>query len=224
MGKPLGTGAKVAIGCAILLFVAGIATVVILGGAMWWGKSKLDQVKGEVDKYTGDQARIEELQKKANANVFEEPADGVIAEPRLLTFLQIRKRVYDVYKKHEPEIEARRQKKQGDLSDVTALMGLVNEIRGVQAQAQADLGMSDAEYHFMVRQIYASSFVQQGSSPTATPAPGEPTPAPGEATPAPGDTTPTLHSDVPAQNLALFQKHEADIKKYAMTGMEFLGL
>jgi hypothetical protein len=31
-------------------------------------------------------------------------------------------------------------------------------------------------------------------------------------------------ADVPEQNLALFQKYEADIKKYAMTGLEWLAL
>jgi hypothetical protein len=29
---------------------------------------------------------------------------------------------------------------------------------------------------------------------------------------------------VPPQNIALFRKHEAEIKKYAMGGLEFVGL
>ena len=30
--------------------------------------------------------------------------------------------------------------------------------------------------------------------------------------------------DVPAANVALFQKYEADLKKYAMSGLEWMGL
>jgi hypothetical protein len=268
VGQPLGTGAKVAIGCVIVLFVGGVIAVVLLGGAVWWGKSKIEQAKGEMDKFSGDQTRIGELQKKANANTFHAPPGGVIDEGRLLTFLEVRKRVYEIYKKHEAEIEARKNKKEGDLTDVAAFVGLVNEIRAAQAQAQADLGVSDDEYRFMVQEIYKTQWAAEvtkdtGSvSGTAGEAYDKAARAMHEAeaqaraaesgAKARGDEAGRAASeetrkavgegaddldknakevrerlkefDVSPANIALFKKHEADIKKYAMTGMEWIGL
>jgi hypothetical protein len=222
----LGTGAKVAIGCAIALVIGGVLAVVLLGGAVWWGKTKLEQARGEMDKFAGGQTRIEELQKKANANTFHQPPDHVIDESRLLTFLELRKRVYEVYKKHEAEIEARRNKKEGDFGDVAAFVRLVNEIRTALAQAQADLGMSDAEYRFMEFEIYrtqwATEAVKQAGGTRSPPPAGE---TGAEAEKYSRDVAEaTKVVDVPAANVALFKKHEADIKKYAMNGMEWIGL
>ena len=267
MGQPLGTGAKVAIGCVIVLFIGGVVAAVLLGGALWWGKSKIEEAGGKLEQMAGDQGRIEELQKKANANPFQEPAGGVIEESRLVTFLDVRKRVYEVYKRHEPEIEARKNKKEGDLSDVAAFVGLVNDIRLAQAKAQAELGMSDGEYAFLVHQIYktqwAAEMTKDGSVSRAA---GEAYDKAAEAMKeaaaearaaeqrarARGDEAgremseetrkavgegaealdksakeveeATRQLDVPASNIALFRKYEADIKKYAMTGMEWIGL
>jgi hypothetical protein len=270
VGQPLSTGAKVAIGCVAVLFIGGVIVTVLLGGAVWWAKGKAQQVAGELDKASGEMQRIEELQKKANANPFHDPPGGVIDEARLVKFLEVRKRVYQVYKTHEPEIEARKNKKQGDLGDVAAFVGLVNEIRGAQAQAQADLGMSDDEYRFMVHQIYKTMWATQVAKETGGKTVSE---AAGEAydkaaramqdaaaetreaearARSRGDDSARelseearkavsegadelekhareVHDgarelDVPASNIALFQKYEADIKKYAMTGMEWLGL
>jgi hypothetical protein len=267
VGQPLGTGAKVAIGCVIVLFIGGVIAAVLLGGAVWWGKSKIEQAGGRLDQIVGDQGRIEELQKKANATPFREPAGGVIDESRLVTFLDVRKRVYDVYKKHEPEIEARKNKKEGDLTDVAAFVGLVNNIRLAQAKAQADLGMSDDEYRFLVEQIYktqwAAEMTKDGSVSRAAgeaydKAAREMRKAEAEARAAEqrakarGDDAgreiseetgkavaegaealdksaqeveeAARHLDVPPANIALFKKYEADIRKYAMTGMEWIGL
>ena len=72
----MGTGGKIAIGCAVAVVLAGIVTVVALGGLAFWVKGKAEQV-------TGEQSRIAELQRKANANRFTPPADGTIREDRV---------------------------------------------------------------------------------------------------------------------------------------------
>jgi hypothetical protein len=201
----LGTGGKIAIGCGIAVLVAGIVAVVALGGLAFWAK-------GKVEDLTSEQNRIEELHRKANANLFTPPADGAISEDRLQKFLEVRKRVYAVYEKHKEELDEIGKKKQGDFGDVRKGFALINELRLAQAQALADLGMGEDEYRFLVDQIYKSMWASEAARSAGAPA-------------AAASSSPSAApSDVPPGNIALFRKYEADIKKYAMGGLEWIGL
>ena len=257
------TGAKVAIGCAAVAMLGVIVVVVALGGAAWWAKGKVEEV-------AGDQDRIERLQEQANKNDFRRPSDGVIAEDRLVKFLDVRRRVYDVYKKYEKDLEARGKKEQTDFGDVSAAFGMINEIRLAQAQAQADLGISDDEYRFLVEQVYktmwAAEVAKQTGGKSVSEAAGEmydqaaqamakaaeqARQAREEADRAGNDAAEDAaeeseeevadgaeelrrqaaqareqarEMDVPPANIALFRKYEAQIKQYAMTGLEWIGL
>jgi hypothetical protein len=236
----VGKGAKIAIGCVVVVFLGIAAVLVGLGGLAWWGKNKLEKI-------TAGETKIQEAQKKANAVKFTPPADGVIAEGRLTTFIDVRKRVYAVYEKHKDEIEAMKAKKQGDLSDLSAAYGLITELRQAQAEALADLGMSTDEYQFMVTNVYktmwASEVAKSTGGKSVSEATGEAYSKMAEALKASGATTPearkTLEEmeaqaktaqegasqmDVPAANIDLFRRHEEEIKKYAMGGLELLGL
>jgi hypothetical protein len=186
------TVAKVAIGCGVALVLAGTAAVALLVGGAWWFKDKLQQA-------TAHEGRIEALKKKANAAApFSRPADDVIQEPRLLKFLEIRKRMSPIYEQHRPEIEKLNRKEKGDLRDAWNAFGWINELRRAHAEAQADVGMGDEEYRFIVEQVYKSAWASTAASPE-----------------------PIV---VPKANVELFKKHEADVKKYAMNGLEMLGL
>jgi hypothetical protein len=197
----LGTGAKVAIGCGIAVVVGGLMLAAVVFGGLWWAKGKAEQ-------FTGRETQIEELKKKANAVPFAEPADGIVHEERLVKFLEVRRRVFDVYAKHKDELEAMNKKKQADFSDVTRGLGVLAEVRLALAQAQADVGMSEAEYHFLIQQVYKSLWASEAAK--DSPAPGG------------GEAVPTI--EVPPANIALFRKHEAEIKQYAMGGLEWVGL
>src|SRR5437762_12125987 len=70
-GGQLGTAGKIAIGCGIAVLVAGIVAIVALGGMAYW-------VKGKAEERTGEQNRIEELQRTANANRVAARADGAV--------------------------------------------------------------------------------------------------------------------------------------------------
>lgn len=188
----LGTGAKIAIGCGIAVVVAAVVATVALGGLAFWAAGK---AKGKVEELTGEQRRIEDLQRRANANRFTRPADGVISEDRLQKFLAVRKRVYGIYETHQAELDAMGKKKETDFGDVRRGFNLINELRLAQAQALADLGMSEDEYRFLAEQVYKTMWAEPNKS-----------------------------TDVPPANLALFRKYEADIKKYAMDGLEWIGL
>jgi hypothetical protein len=240
-----------------------IVMVVALGGAAWWAKGKVQEV-------AGDQDRIERLQEQANRNDFRRPSDGVIAEDRLVKFLDVRRRVFDVYKKYQKDIEARGKKEQPDFGDVSAAFGMINEIRLAQAQAQADLGMSDDEYRFLVEQVYktmwAAEVAKQTGGKSVSEAAGEmydqaaqamakaaeqarqareqaersgddvAEDAAEESEEEVADGAEDLRRqadqareraremDVPPANVALFRKYEPQIKQYAMTGLEWIGL
>src|SRR5437764_248896 len=139
----MSTGAKVAIGCAVVALLGGVAVAAVVFGGIWWAKGKAEQI-------TGNESRIDALKKKANAVPFTAPADGVIQEDRLQKFLEVRKRVFAIYDAHKDEFEAINKKKQADFSDITKGLGVLNDVRIAQAQALADVGMSEAEYRFMV--------------------------------------------------------------------------
>ena len=110
-------GTKIALGClgAGCLVVAGVAAVLVFGmgaGAYW--------LKGKAQTFLGEEQKIEALKQKANQVPFTQPADGVVAEDRLVKFLAVRKRVFSVYEKHRPEFEAMKNKKDADLTDIKA--------------------------------------------------------------------------------------------------------
>lgn len=259
----LGKGAKIAIGCGVAALAAGAVVAAIVVGGAFWAKGKLQEVAGNEEK-------VEELRRKANATPFQRPADGVVREDRLLTFLEVRKRVFAVYEKHEDAIEARGRKKDADLGDVAATVSILNELRTVQAQALADLGMSEDEYRFMVEQVYRSMWAAEVAKATGGKSMSEAASdmyakaaeameqaardakAAERSADAAGDEASERTAedaskqardqaaemrrqaeqareqmkemDVPPANIALFRKHEADIKKYAMSGLELMGL
>ena len=199
------TIAKVAIGCGVAVLLAGIAAfAVFVGGAYW--------VKGKVEQATGHEQRIQELKKKAGqAAPFTRPADGVIQEPRLVKFLEIRKRMSSIYEQHRPEIEKLNRKEKGDLRDAWNAFGWINELRRAHAEAQADVGMGDEEYAFLVEQIYKSAWATELAKSAGEQSASE-------------ALNQARSTDVPRANIELFKRHEVDIKKHAMNGLEFLGL
>lgn len=244
--KPI---AKVAIGCGVVLVLACTAAVVMFVGGAYWLKGKVEQV-------ASDEQQIQDLKKKASeAAPFTRPDDGVIAEPRLVKFLEIRKRMFALYEKHRPEIEAMSKKERGDLGDALKAFAWIGDLRRTHAQAQADVGMGDDEYAFLLEQVYKSAWAAELDKSSGGKSFSEAT---GAAMDQMADAYKQAQKqlegaseeqrkqieealkdvearkdeavreaqalDVPKQNTELFRKYEADIKKYAMSGLEWLGL
>lgn len=243
------TIAKVAIGCGIAVVLAGIAVVVILGGTAWW-------LKGKAESMVGEQGKIEALQKRADQHPFTPAAGGVLQEDRLLKFLEVRKRVYAVYETHRAELEDMGKKKQADFGDVAKAFSWVNELRLAVAQAQADVGMSQAEYAYYVENVYktlwaaeiekstggksasealrdaarqaetamdeAKRAAREQGSPEAAEQAEDALEGASEEMKKAAEEVKAL--EVPKANIDLFRKYEAEIKKYAMNGLELLGL
>jgi hypothetical protein len=246
------TGAKIAIGCAVALLAAGIVVVVVLGAGAFWLKGKAQEIGGNISARTTE---IAEYDRKANANPFTRPEDGVIEEARLLKFLEVRKQVYAVYEQHKADFEGMEKKKEAGLSDMMKFGGLVVDIKLAQAKALAAEGMSESEYAFMIESVYKSAWASgfekdtgkqlsqyaQDALKQAKEAARQGTEAarkagvPGAEGVSPedldeiqkevDDSSSSLHSlDVPKANIELFRKHEAELKKYAMGGLEMIGL
>jgi ElaB/YqjD/DUF883 family membrane-anchored ribosome-binding protein len=241
---------KVAIGCGVALLLAVTAAVaVFVGGAFW--------LKGKVEQVSGTEKRIEEAKRRANeaAAPFSRPVDGTLQEARLVKFLEIRKRMFTIYEQHRLEIEALSKKEKGDLGDVMKAYAWVNDLRKAHADAQAETGVGDEEYAFLVEQVYKSAWAAEILKSTGGKSPSEAVgAAAGQMTEAFKRAQEQLHEvsderrqqiqeaieeteaqpheaseqarslDVPKANLDLYRKYEDDIKKYAMNGLEWLGM
>jgi hypothetical protein len=252
----------VAIGCVVAALGIGVIAVVAFGGLGYWAAGKAKQA---VEEMAGDQKKMTELAEKANANPFTEPADHTITEPRLVAFLEVRKRVYDVYLRHQTEIDALIKKDGGkdtSFSDIKNGMVFIAEARQARLQGLVDAGMSEAEYTYYVASVYTSMVGSEVSKATggkkvsevvhemkeksraileqqakATPDPSLPAEAQKAMREAQEQAKKQLaeldaegstaedgarSADVPEVNIAIYRKHEAEIKKYAMAGLEVL--
>jgi hypothetical protein len=237
----VGKGAKIAIGCFVVLLGGAVILTVAMGFGAYWLKGKAEQVTGNIAQTANELAKYS---KEANANSFTRPADGAFTEDRLLKFLDVRKAVYAVYESHRADFEAAKDKKQADLGDIMKFGGLVAEIKLAQEKTQAQVGMSDEEYVFMVQSVYGAamnSTMQKETGKTASQtfddALDQSKKAMEEAAKQAGAKgMPDAQGQVdqakqalstlgaPQSNIDLYRKHEADIKKYTMEGLALIGL
>jgi hypothetical protein len=259
----MGTGAKIALGCGCVVLLAGAAVVGVVGAGAFWAKSKVTEMTGGIEKMQAKTEEIEGWERKAEAHAYTAPADGVIAEGRLVKFLDVRKQVFGVYQQHQAEfkeLEAK-SKASGDqpsFSDAMAGMGkvasLFGEVRLTQMKALAEAGMNPAEYRDIQMAVYKSAWAAEsvkssGKMPSEAAADarrqmeealqkglaeaqkhGVPGAGMSEeqqkqlAESMKGMDEAAKSLDVPKANVELFRKYEADLKRYAMSGLEFIGL
>jgi hypothetical protein len=239
----VGKGAKIAIGCFVVVLVGAVILTIALGFGAYWIKGKAEQVTGNISKTAEELSKYE---KEANANSFTPPADGTFTEDRLLKFLEVRKAVYAVYEAHRSDFEQAKNKKQADLGDMMRFGGLVADIKLAQARAQAEAGMSDAEYYFMVQSVYGAAINSNMQKETGKTAPesfdealeaskkmmeaaSQQAGTPGATADAQREIEQAKHElsrtmGAPQANIDLYRKHEAEIKKYAMEGLAVIGL
>lgn len=260
----MGTGAKIALGCGCALLLALALAAGACGLLGYWAKEKFEGVAGDVgamaDRMQARSGEIDSWLEKANANAYTAPADGLIAEPRLLAFLEVRRRVHETYEKHPvfaKEIEKRPgPERPGDLLSAGGrLAEAVADLRLASAQALAEVGMSEAEYRDIQLAVYKTAWATEaagtsGKLPSETVAEsmaqagrameeaarGGISTAQKEGVPGAGHLSPEDAKKleegmaklgqatseavaVPQANLELFRKHEAEIRKYAMTGV-----
>jgi hypothetical protein len=239
----VGKGAKIAIGCFAVLLLGAVVLTVGLGFGAYWLKGKAEHYTGTFTKGAEELAKYE---KEANANTFERPADGAFTEDRLMKFLEVRKAVYAIYDAHRAELESSKVKQQADLGDIVKFGSLIAEIKLAQAKAQAQVGMSDPEYFFMVTSVYGAAMNSMVQKQTGKNAPEafdaaleqskkmmeEAARKAGTSVPNMADAEREIDEakrqgsvlSAPQSNIDLYRKHEAEIKKYTMEGLGLIGL
>ncbi len=241
-------GAKIALGCGCVVLLVGVAVVVLFGVGAFWAKSRLQQVTGDLEQLGGKTEQIAVLEKKANANPYSAPADGVIAEARFLKFLEVRKAVFTVYERFRPQIEElKAQQGQPSFSSALEATGKVatvfTEARLAQMQALADVGMCEQEYRDIQVAVYKTAWAAESQSESGKlpaeamrEAAAEAEAQQGAASGLSAEDQQKLREslkelgqaaealEVPRSNVELFRRHETEIKKYAMTGLELIGL
>lgn len=218
----MGTGAKIAIGCGCLVLLGGAAVLGVVGMGAWWAKGKIEDASAGLDKMTAQTEEIERFEKRANANAYTPAADGVIPEARFLKFMDTRKQVYAVYERYEKELRDLQKKSESatdklTLSEVWSAGGTLAEMAGAirlaQMKALAEAGMSEAEYREIQIAVYKSAWAAEAESGSGK--------LPAERL---GEDAGEGALHVPKANVELFRKHAAEIQKYAMHGLAFLGL
>jgi hypothetical protein len=265
----MGTGAKIAIGCGCFLLLGGAAVVGVVGWGAWWAKGRIAEATGGLEKIAAKTGEIERWEKRANANAYTRPADGVIPEERFDKFLATRKQVYSVYERYEPELRALQKKADGAGDKLTPsdlwsaggkLAEVVGEIRLAQVKSLAGEGMSEAEYRDIQVAVYKSAWAadtqkESGKMPAEAVSQSMSEAAkgmdeamragleaarkggvPGSGKVSEGDVRKLQEQmtqlgqdagkalEVPRANVELFRRHEAEIRKYAMHGLAYIGL
>jgi hypothetical protein len=265
----VGTGSKIAIGCGCLVLLGAAAALGVLGMGAWWAKGRLQEMAGGLGSISKTADEIDAWTRKANANPYERRPDGVVTEPRLLKFLETRRRVYAVYERYDNDIRELQKKTETPADklragDIWAAGGKLAEafgaIRLAQMKGLAEVGMSETEYRDIQLAVYKSAWASDtekrsgqlpaeavSQSMTRAGAEVEKAMRSGveaarkENVPGAGgvssedakrveETITELGHDagealaVPRANVELFRKHEAEIRKYAMTGLAYIGL
>jgi hypothetical protein len=162
----VGTGAKIAIGCGIVVLAGGVIAIVGLGAGAYWVKGKTEKFASDI---RGKTDEIRKYEQEANRNPFSPPADGVIDEARFLKFMDVRKGIYTVYEQHKAELDdlskRGKDKKPASLGDVMEGVGaigrLTSDLRVAQVKGLAQAGMSENEYRFIQRAVYHSAWASQ---------------------------------------------------------------
>ena len=115
------------------------------------------------------------LQTIAERAPFTSSPDGAILEARLVQFLEVRKRVFGFYEPHKAEVEttimAMEKVKGRDhgVAEVFKAFSLAlwdfrsnTAVHTAQAEGQAAAAMNDAEYQFLIQQVYGAKTAVNG--------------------------------------------------------------
>jgi hypothetical protein len=150
------TAAKIAIGCVVACVGAGIVLSVLVGVGAYWAKGKIEQ---KTQEFTGELEKIQTLQRQVDAYPFTPPADGLIQEERLVRFLNVRKGVHAVYAANLAEFEKIKGEPQGleALKTLGKTAVVLQQLRVAVLEGLARERMSEAEYRYLVGEVYRTA-------------------------------------------------------------------
>ena len=243
------TIAKVAIGCGIAVVLAGIAVVVALGGAAWWLKGTAESMVGEQAKIEALQKKADQHPfTPPSGGLLQEDRLLKFLEVRQRVYA-----VYQTHKAELEAMGQKKQADFGDVAKAFSWVNELR-LAVAQAQADVGMSQEEYAYYVenVYKTLWAVETLKSTGGKSASEALGEiarqtqtamdeaKRAAREQGAPEPAEQTEdALESasaemkkaagdakalDVPKANIELFRKYEADIKKYAMNGLELLGL
>jgi hypothetical protein len=246
------TGAKIAIGCLVALLAAGVVVVVVIGAGAYWAKGKIDEVGGDISARTSEITSYEEKANanpfsRPEDGVVEEARLLKFLEVRREVFT-----VYEKHKAHFEGMDERKDVGLSDIVKFGGLVADI-KLAQAKGLAAVGMNETEYAFMIesIYKSAWASGFQKETGKPLSEYAQDalkqaqeaarqaadatEKAGVPGAEGIAPedlekiqrevDDASSSLHSlDVPEANIELFRKHEAEIKKYAMGGLEMIGL
>jgi hypothetical protein len=182
----MGAGTKILAGCGCVAILTAVVVVSGLGLGLFWLKDRTYDLTDGLEAIAARTRDIDAWERKANAHPYEPPSDGVVPEPRLRAFLDVRRRVHAVYEDHRDDLEELREHTEArrtppSSADLLALGAraaeMFGDLRLIQVRALAEVGMSEAEY----RAIQTAVYLAAGASKTESETGHLPAEAPPEA-------------------------------------------
>ncbi len=169
----MGAGTKMLAGCGCLAIVGATVLVASLGFGAWWARDKAYDVTDGLEAIVVRNHEIETWERKANAHPYDRPDDGVVPEARLEAFLDVRRRVHEVYVEHEGDLERLWEHAEGRaaLPSASHLLTIgaraaetFGELRLAQVRTLAEVGMSEAEYSAIRTAVYVAAGAARAES------------------------------------------------------------
>jgi len=196
--KGMSTGAKVAIGCGILVLLAIVGVVVaIVAGGMFASK-KIDEISGGLEAQQEASETVQELERE---HPFTPPSDGVVSSDRAETFFAVTDDAWegmqewvDDMRERGEDIDSRGG--EADLGDAMAGLQGLGRSRVALSEALADHDMAVSEY-IWTGMTLAHAYSALDQSPET--------------------------SGVPAENLAVAGEHREELAEMADGGEESEG-
>jgi prefoldin subunit 5 len=246
------TGAKIAIGCVLAFVLAGIAAMVALGGAAWWLKGKVESVAKDVagDQERIDElharANANAFERPADGTIQENQLVKFIGVRRRVYS------VYEKHKAEIEQRTQKGSADLGDLTKGLSVLNELR-LAQAQALADSGMSedeyrfMVESVYKTLLASSMAGATGGQSVSEATEKGMEQTAEALRDSRKALEDAPPEVRDqmkaladqleqsaeqarkgmeglDVPPANLELFKKYEAEIKLYAMGGLELLGL
>lgn len=155
----MGTGSKIfLIGCAVFALVLVVAVV---GGGLYvknWFSEKAKTVENLAGSKDSDYGkRSAQLSREYP---FAAPANNLVTEGQFDRFISVRKEMYAIYQKYEPEFKQMEKEKVNGLSGAMKGLELLNDIRKAQIDALERQRMSPEEYTYVVTAVYKTWFAK----------------------------------------------------------------
>ncbi len=197
-------------GCIIALAVVGVIAILLTVGVFWVFQKAKDVVQDYAGALGASPEMLEEAKSLNSKFAFEEPEDGVITEPQVQKFIEIKQTFADKIKSHTAEFKVLQDKKEEGLAgftEYTEALNLLSDIRHDFIDALREHEMSPKEYRFLSAQIFGAYYGSMGQMFAQNNA----------------EAREQINEAINEQNVELFNKYRDQLNHLETAGFEFFG-